>query len=496
MRPLTIPALVLTAGLLAALPVDGPPAVVVEVPSPMPAAWQEIKVAQGKLVRVKTKDDRPARWVLVDDHDADLDVAADGRSAGFVARKPGTYRALAWAEGGDPGRIKYVVDGGTPDPDPEPGPDPTPAGVVKSFVVVEDTLAAGTFRADILGSARVQAVYKNRGLTHRVVDANIPTADLDAVGRKYQAAAKGRALPVVWTFDGPNFTGTVLVDGAPCPKTEDGFLAALGGGDAPRKMGAMKLARLKRDWKVFGEHPAVPLVRRADWKEVDYSAFLPPVYDQDGRGQCASSAACSILETARAMAGLPSVKLSAGDLYSRVNGGRDDGSTLEDNLYELLTNGVAPASVVPYVWDGRVRNDPATKAERLKYRIAEVYLCRTFDALASANMLGFVCEEALDWYDNFTPDADGWLPRRGRGGVGGHALTNYGLKRAADGTWGSRTRNSWSAAWGAHGNCVIPESLLDDTYGGFWAVRAVSQTAEVKRPPSPFGLTPEYALAP
>jgi hypothetical protein len=107
-------------------------------------------------------------------------------------------------------------------------------------------------------------------------------------------------------------------------------------------------------------------------------------------------------------------------------------------------------------------------------------------------MLGFVCEEALDWFDNFTPGPDGWLPRNGRGRAGGHALCNYGLKKAADGSWGSRTRNSWSAKWGVHGDCVIPESLLDDSYGGFWAVRAVSQTADTRR----LGLSPEYSLAP
>jgi hypothetical protein len=226
----------------------------------------------------------------------------------------------------------------------------------------------------------------------------------------------------------------------------------------------------------------VPLIPRAQWKPVDLSTFLPPVHDQDGRGQCASSSACTIVEACRAQAGLPYVYLSAGDLYSRVNGGRDDGSLLEDNMAELQQNGVCPVALVPYVWDGRTHSDSATATARKPNRVLEIYQCDSFDAIASALQQGFFIQEGLAWFDNFDPDSDGWLPARGRGNSGGHALAGYGLTQR-NGAWGIKTRNSWGASWGnsrdgtlGAGNCVIPEALFDGQISGFWAVRAVYQT--------------------
>ena len=99
-------------------------------------------------------------------------------------------------------------------------------------------------------------------------------------------------------------------------------------------------------------------------------------------------------------------------------------------------------------------------------------MCPTFDHLASALQCGFFVIEGLMWRDNFRVDSDGWLPSRGAGGAGGHALLGYGLAERG-GVWGARTRNSWSAQWGANGNCVIPEPLFGSQIGGFWAIRAM-----------------------
>jgi hypothetical protein len=159
-------------GLAAAFPGD-PPVEVVEVPSPMPSAWTDIKVPHpGRPVTVKTKDDKAARWVLIQDKKATLRPSPDGKSADFVAEEPGEYLALAIVESGEPARLRYTVGGKQPDPapkpDPVPDPDdgskpkphpkppvpPTPGGAVKAFVVVEDTAKPGTFRGDILGSRR------------------------------------------------------------------------------------------------------------------------------------------------------------------------------------------------------------------------------------------------------------------------------------------------------------------------------------------------------
>ena len=210
---------------------------------------------------------------------------------------------------------------------------------------------------------------------------------------------------------------------------------------------------------------------------MDLEAYLPPVHDQDGRGQCNCSATCTAIEAAREIAGQSYVYLSAGDLYSQINGGRDQGSTLEDGLDCAMRSGVATAQTVPYVWDGRRHSDAKTLGERKQFRVVEAYLCPSFDHMCSALQSGFVVVEGLMWRDNFKPDSDGWLPSRGAGGAGGHALCGYGVSQR-NGTWGIKTRNSWGVTWGNGGNCVIPEPLFGDQITGYWAIRSVTRTPE------------------
>ncbi len=356
-----------------------------------------------------------------------------------------------------------------PDPQPKPQPDPTPIGTVKRFVVVEDTSKADTWRGAILGAPKVAEFYKAAGLSHRLIDVNADGEDATATA--YKQLAAGKELPWLWLLDAD---GKRIKD-QKCPTTDaDAFIKAFDSHAGKRALGA-KLEAPKLKWKKFGESQSTPLIPRDRWKPVDMSTFLPPVHDQDGIGQCASSSACTVVEACRAQAGLPYVYLSAGDLYSRVNGGRDQGSMPEDNLNELVTNGVVPAANVPYIWNGRRYTDSATVTARKPYRIDEAYLCDSFEAMASALQQGFFIQEAIWWYDGDTPDSQGWLPARGSGSRGGHALAGYGLVQR-NGTWGIQTRNSWGASWGSGGNCVIPESRFSFEFGSVWACRSVYQT--------------------
>jgi hypothetical protein len=182
-RRLLLTAAISFAAMSAVLFAADPPTEVVEIPSPMPSAWKDIRTVSGKLVKVKTKDDKSARWLLIDDTNADLDVAADGKSASFVARESGTYRALVIPEKGDPGRLRFIVDGGTPDPagpasrldlDPDRSRTRRPARSAPSSRSSSSRTRAkpGTFRGDVLGSRKVQGTYKTLGLTHRLIDAD------------------------------------------------------------------------------------------------------------------------------------------------------------------------------------------------------------------------------------------------------------------------------------------------------------------------------------
>lgn len=243
---------------------------------------------------------------------------------------------------------------------------------------------------------------------------------------------------------------------------------------------------LTRAWSIYGTTPQANLVPRSAWpsrveeagNNLD-SNDLPPVHDQDGIGMCNCSATAGALESARMKQGLPYVKLSAGDLYHRISGGRDQGSTLEDGIAEAMANGVASVGVVPYLdWRG---NHADAAADRKRFRVLEAFLCPTFDHCASAVLEGFDLITGILWYDSYTPDSEGWLPRPG-GSSGGHAIHGYKLV-SRGGAFGIAHENSWGTTWGVGGRFVIPEDRYDNAIGGWWAVRAVVDEGGQMPPP-------------
>jgi len=181
--------------------------------------------------------------------------------------------------------------------------------------------------------------------------------------------------------------------------------------------------------------------------------------------------------------GLPYVQLSSADLYARINCGRDGGSLLEDALKEVMTNGVGTAATSGTLWKNGVYKGPASDAERAKYRMLEAFVCPTFDHVISAVFQGFAVNSGVLWYDNYTPDADGWLPV-GVGNYGGHAIFGYKPAFRA-GRWGVWHQNSWGVNWphaGAGGRFVIPESAYTGPVGGWFAFGSVVDEGGVVPP--------------
>lgn len=376
-------------------------------------------------------------------------------------------------------------------------PVPRPIGSVSRFVVVEDTSKPGKWRGDILGSPKVKSFYRQlqgqrSGSIHAIYDSSAKPETLGEEGRKFVALANGKELPYLFLLDQ---SGNVLTSKT-SPRDPDSFVAAFEIHAGERSFGLVVQAP-KLKWNEFGFATNTPMVDRAQWPDyMSLSAFLPTTYDQDGIGQCASSAACGLYEFASNQAGLTPIHVSAGDLYRRVNGGRDNGSTLEDNMVEMLERGVLPVSPTsPYVWD---RRSAYSGSGRDKFRFSEVYLCKTFDAAASAIIQGFAVEIGITWHGNYKPDSKGVLPSRGSGSVGGHALYCYGIVKLSDGKYGLLTRNSWGPAWGGSsdgtvdaGSCIIPESAFTGYIGGFYAVRSVVNRTTARR----FGDLRDVAIA-
>lgn len=241
------------------------------------------------------------------------------------------------------------------------------------------------------------------------------------------------------------------------------------------------------NWTVYGTHPNTPIVPRGEWTTLipdeagPEDPFLPPIEDQNGIGQCNASATATAVEYSRSYAELPYVRLSAADLYHRINGGSDRGSLLEDGLSESVSRGIGTAATCGYLWKKPEWKGQAPQNERDLYKVAEAYICPTFDHCMSAVLTpGFALISGIMWYNSYTPDSKGWLPR-GQGGGGGHAVMGYKPTRRGN-QFGIWHQNSWTAGWGYSGRCVFPEAAYGGPVGGWWAVRAVTDSGGIDAP--------------
>ena len=218
--------------------------------------------------------------------------------------------------------------------------------------------------------------------------------------------------------------------------------------------------------------PKPAIIPRDMWREVDFSHFVPEILDQDAQGSCSAFASVQALHVCRAIAGAPYVRLSPGNLYGRINGGRDAGATLADAIAALEVVGVCRASIIgEYEW--RQSRWPAGwKEDAKKFRVTEAWDCPTFEQISSAIQHGFATVVGVFVGRNFRVGSDGWVADYAGGG-GGHALCGVGLKyHPTRRTWGVLVANSWGANWGMRGFAVIPENYFRySPFADAWAVR-------------------------
>jgi hypothetical protein len=231
------------------------------------------------------------------------------------------------------------------------------------------------------------------------------------------------------------------------------------------------------------------MVPREQWLDLVPDDDVPDdpnilyIHNQGQVGQCNCDATAAAAEDTRSIAGLEGVKLSAADLYNRINGGADNGSLLEDAIAEMMTNGIGTAATSGLIWRRGMKS--ASAEERARFKVKEAYLCPTFDHCYSAVLSGFRMISGIAWYDNFNPDSSGWLPASGRGSSGGHAIKGRKATRQGKrfGIWHDNSWNGWG--FNNSGAFAIPESLYSKAIGGWWAVRVMTDeggTAPILKP--------------
>lgn len=248
------------------------------------------------------------------------------------------------------------------------------------------------------------------------------------------------------------------------------------------------LAPVRYAWPVYGEsgNQTPPLIPRSEWQErikqiqngrpptqvLDEMRFMPYVHDQDGVGQCNADATVAMVEAQRTQQGLDFVKLSAPDLYGRINGGVDRGSLLEDAMAEMRARGVGTAATSGTLWSKNTKY--ASSEERARFKTIQIWVCPTFDHLMSATLMGFQGVSGIMWYSNYNTNAAGYLPKTPSGSAGGHAIVKGTAVDYSDGLYWIGHQNSWKESWGRKGRMWIAEPAFRGNVGGWWVARQVT----------------------
>jgi len=198
------------------------------------------------------------------------------------------------------------------------------------------------------------------------------------------------------------------------------------------------------------------------------------VHDQKSHGSCNGYAGAGALQAARWMRGIrDKLKLSGAYLYSKINGGADNGSALEDGLRAVQQYGIAPADLV--TWDMIYpREQPKTaNEEAAKHKGFKCYAVQTKQGFRTAVAAGFPVIVAVHAGANFQrPNSAGIV--KADNGRGNHAVFVLGAK-IINGTECYDLQNSWNTRFGTDGRVYATWDSFEQTFGNH-TVYAVAST--------------------
>ena len=161
---------------------------------------------------------------------------------------------------------------------------------------------------------------------------------------------------------------------------------------AGRKPGVLPRKSRLGEWcPRASEH--IKLIPRGEWEERAADISLRPhvhtVLDQGSVGSCATESTAGGIMVARSMQGLPHVVLNPWFIYQETSGGRDQGSSIDENLAFVRKYGCAPESVWPRSKGWRAKPSEEAYEAALPFRVPEFYDVATVDEFVSCVLTGY-----------------------------------------------------------------------------------------------------------
>jgi len=205
--------------------------------------------------------------------------------------------------------------------------------------------------------------------------------------------------------------------------------------------------------------------------------------DQHQFGSCQGHGCASALARARYKRGLSKLLLSGAYAYSKVNGGRDNGSALEDGLRAVSQYGICPLDLVPYNQIYANLQPKSADAEAAKHKgllafaITGASAAEKRQGLRSALAAGWPCVVAVSVGSRFDTLRNGICGVDG--GVGNHAVCVDDL-RIVNGTEVFDMNNSWGTSFGEMGRGYLVWDHFVQTIGNhtFYAIASTTEAGE------------------
>lgn len=193
----------------------------------------------------------------------------------------------------------------------------------------------------------------------------------------------------------------------------------------------------------------ITVIPRSQWAgsigNVSRRKNVRQILDQDGVGSCATESTTQGVMITRDADGCPFELLNPWSIYRVTSGGRDNGSSIDENLEFARDIGILPESYWPRSKGWRATPPDGWKDVAARYRIKEFYDIANTEEVGTALILGF-------------PVVFGWS---------GHSCILTALLSETEAEYA----NSWTPDWGDQGFGKIKLSSINFDYGA-WCIRA------------------------
>lgn len=230
---------------------------------------------------------------------------------------------------------------------------------------------------------------------------------------------------------------------------------------------------------------AIQVLPRSQWRELNRRTVFGSDFmlDQRSHGSCVGFSAAHAMMRTRAIEGRSFQRLSGAYIYSKINGGRDNGAAVSDGLNELQKNGVCLESEAG--WDAIYPNQYPASANQTaaRFKVTEAYRVDTFDQMVSALLLGFIAVGAVMVGNRFANVDSNGVAGFDQG-PGNHSVCFDGVHQLPSGEWTVDLPNTWGLSVGVDGRFYITQRHFESVQQDSYVIRqATIDPQDVNNPP-------------